>query len=61
MQTLTELIELKERMVAEIKLIREQIIQVDTAIMIERYALKFDKESKPVTNVRALELMTEVA
>ena len=61
MLTLTELLELKKKMIAEINLIHQQIVELDTAIMLERYALKFDKEQQPVTDKRALELMTEAA
>ena len=61
MKELTKLLQLRERMVKEVNLIREQIIQVDVAIMLERYALKFDKEPQPITDIRALELMTEAA
>ena len=54
MLSLIELLELKEEMLADLR-------ELGTSIMIERYGIKFDKEPKPVTDIRALELMTEAA
>jgi len=58
---LTRLLKLRAKMLEEIELIREQITQVNAAILLERYGIKFDQEPEPVTDERALELMTEAA